>query len=164
MNSRMLYAVAKANPFLMSKEIAALDAEQTVTDTQSLITGLSELELALLLSAARAEIKLDTDIINFNLAYDEYLHISNQLKHERSLMVRETGASVGYRIFSKEVARSSWERLQQLDLILPQSSYGDLKKGSTIRDELKMVKIDVTLLELAAVIGRSHILAGWTRI
>src|SRR6202035_4135795 len=49
-----------------------------------LLQGLSELELALLIAAARLDIILDTDTCNFAMAYDEYSSLTSRHKVQTS--------------------------------------------------------------------------------
>jgi origin recognition complex subunit 4 len=140
---------------------------QDVADSQTFVDGLSELEIALLICAARAEVKLDADALNFNLAYDEYLEVANKVRQERSaamgnLTSTANGNTVmvtGYRIWSKTLARAAWERLGSLELVVPADA-----KAKKVSDELRLMKVDVGLMELSRMIGDSHPLYRWTKI
>jgi origin recognition complex subunit 4 len=160
-NNSMLYAIARANPLPDPKDFGALQDIQSIADTQSFIQGLSELELALLICAARAEVKLESDTLNFNLAYDEYYECATRFRNERRAAIPSTVVA-GYRVWSKRVARSSWERLEDMDLIV--TVVTTLTKTNAAGDELKMVKVDASLLELGNIIGRNHPLFSWTRL
>jgi origin recognition complex subunit 4 len=179
---KLIYAIAKASPLLHDKEIFSYEKEQGVSTSQHFIEGLSELELALLICSARVEIKFESDTFNFNVVYDEYLDVANNLNKERmaAMSSADSGPGGGYRVWSRDVARSAWERLENLDLILhvetPGSNtqgaitatatglVGDSKATGTVRDDLKMAKVDVNLLEIGDIIGRDHTLRKWTRL
>lgn len=168
--SRCLYALARADPLPADKDFGELAQTQNVADTQTFVEGLSELETALLICAARAAVKLDADSLNFNLAYDEYLEVANSVRQERAAAMGDLAAAAasatgttlaitGYRIWSKTMARSAWERLEALELIVPVDAKA--RKGA---DELRLVRVDVGLLELSRMIGDAHPLYRWTKI
>lgn len=117
--NRLLFAIALADPVFSDFEVALLEKEQGGNaDTQSYIQCLSELELSLLICAARVEIKYDNDMFNFNVVYDEYVKMATQLHKERMATLTSAESSVvGYRIWSRDVARSAWEKLESMDLI-----------------------------------------------
>jgi origin recognition complex subunit 4 len=166
----MLFAVGTCSGLPTPESIEKFLPQQRISDTQGFVEGLSELELALLICAARAEVKLESDSLNFNLVYDEYLEVANELKKERSTALTGIGTAAagvaGYRIWSKEVARAAWERLEALDLILSLSQHSGSKAAAdpSVRDEIKLIKVDAGLLEIGNMIGRGHTLYKWTRI
>lgn len=88
-----------------------------MADTQSFVEGLSELELSLLICAARVEIKYDSDTFNFNVVYDEYVKMAKELHRERAATLSSVDATSGYRIWSRDVARAAWEKLESVELV-----------------------------------------------
>lgn len=129
-NSKLIYTVTLSQPFLDDQIVPMLELEQHIADTQSSIKCLSELELSLLICAARVEVKYESDTFNFNVVYDEYVHMAKQLHKERMAAMSnpETGlAGGGYRIWSRDIARSCWEKLQNLELI----TYVDARANGT---------------------------------
>lgn len=188
---RLLYSLQRANPLLVDSDISKYSSLQDIASTQAFLQGLSELELSLLICASRAEIKFESEVLNFNVVYDEYLTMATTQKQERMAATSslEMGPGGGYRIWSREVARSAWERLENLDLVLYVDSSGGCSgnsngagglnnvnatsvsgigggnsKGGAVRDDLKMAKVDVNLLEIRQVIGNESALKAWTRI
>lgn len=161
-NNLIMYAVVQAGPLIDSSKITKLGYIQGLSDTQSFVTGLSELELALLIAASRVEVKLETETINFNIAYDEYVEMAKVIGQERSRATSGLTAGASYRIWSKDVARSAWERLEEYDLVLPLST--NSKGTDASRDDIRMVKVDTGLLELGNMIGKNHQLHKWTRL
>ncbi|KAF1813553.1 hypothetical protein P152DRAFT_481628 [Eremomyces bilateralis CBS 781.70] len=109
---------------------------------------LSELQLALLICAARLDIILDTDTCNFNMAYDEYVSLAAKARIQSSSSgAIATGA--GARVWSRDVARGEWEKLIDRALLIPASAVpigGEL--GTTC-----MVRVDASLEEIA---GSAH--------
>lgn len=202
-NSKLIYTVTLSQPVLDDQIIPLLELEQHIADTQSSIKCLSELELSLLVCAARVEIKYESDTFNFNVVYDEYVHMAKHLHKERMAAMSnpETGlAGGGYRIWSRDIARSCWERLQNLELVtyvdarangtgtvlIPTNKSGsggggqeanDAKltsvqtkpavgstKGAIISNDIRLAKVDASLLELSQLIGHDHVLKSWTRL
>jgi origin recognition complex subunit 4 len=83
-----------------------------------ILEGLSDLELSLLIAAARLDIVLDTDTCNFNMAYDEYQTLASRVKVQSSA----SGAAAigaGSKIWGREVSLGAWEKLSQYELIVP---------------------------------------------
>lgn len=171
LNALLLYAVSRADPFINPTDLTKYRDQQRISDTQSFVDGLSELELALLICAARAEVKLESDTMNFNLVYDEYAEVAKEISRSRAAVTTTDidsgiamGARAGYRIWSKEAARAAWERLEAMDLILTINSAPSKAPTSAVADEIKMVKVDAGLLELGHMIGRGHTLFEWTKL
>ncbi|KAL3428372.1 origin recognition complex subunit [Phlyctema vagabunda] len=125
-----------------------------------ILQGLSDLELALLISAARLDIILDTDTCNFAMAYDEYSTLTSRHKIQTSSTgVTALGASA--KVWGREVALSAWERLAEYDLLVPATIGGgarDVGVGG------RMWKVDIGLEEISgSVDGLSSVMAKWCR-
>ncbi|CAK7268901.1 origin recognition complex subunit 4 [Sporothrix epigloea] len=109
-----------------------------------LLAALSELELSLLISAARLDIVLSTDTVNFAMAYDEYVSLMGRQRVQASLagsglgsgtgaiQHRPSGRGVGRppgvsttvvgggaRVWGRGIASRAWERLAALGLLIP---------------------------------------------
>lgn len=119
---KILFALNKSgpDPCIADHNISKFQPEQEISDTQHFILGLSELELSLLISAARVEVKFESETFNFNVVYDEYVDIASLLNKERMAAMSsvDAGPGAGYRVWSRDVARSAWERLESMDLVL----------------------------------------------
>ncbi|VVT55176.1 uncharacterized protein SAPINGB_P004465 [Magnusiomyces paraingens] len=226
---RMIYPLTLTDPLLSDLDIGLLEREQGgLADTQSFVEGLSELELSLLICAARVEIKYGSDTFNFNVVYDEYVQMATQLhKERRAALSRPTAGGDsrgGYRVWSREVARAAWERLEAMELVTyieagsngtgmvfiaaeggggggggggdeggGSGSHGGgsssnnnsnsnggggsveltavqakpavgSTKGAIVGDDIRMAKVDVSLMEIASIIGPDHVLRRWTRL
>ncbi|KAG0649440.1 Origin recognition complex subunit 4 [Hyphodiscus hymeniophilus] len=126
-----------------------------------IIQGLSELELSLLIAAARLDIILDTDTCNFAMAYDEYSSLTSRHKIQTSSAgVTALGSSA--KVWSKVVAIGAWEQLADYELLVP-AGFG----GGSTRDSGaggRMWKVDVGLEEIAgSVESLSGVMAKWCR-
>lgn len=123
-----------------------------------MLQGLSELELALLIAAARLDIILDTDTCNFAMAYDEYSSLTSRYKIQTSSSgVAALGASA--KVWGRDVALEAWERLAEYGILVPAGIGGrDFGAGG------HMWRVDVGLEEIpGSVDGLSGVMAKWCR-
>ncbi|RYO75437.1 hypothetical protein DL766_002524 [Monosporascus sp. MC13-8B] len=124
-----------------------------------LLAALSDLELALLISAARLDIVAHTDTINFSMAYDEYTsQMGKQRVQSSSSGVLALGAAA--RSWGRGTAAVAWERLVSLGLLIPAGIGG---RGNAAHGGLegKMWKLDVALEEIPAAVELPGSLAKW---
>ncbi|KAI1268237.1 hypothetical protein F5Y18DRAFT_415108 [Xylariaceae sp. FL1019] len=111
-----------------------------------LLAALSDLELALLISAARLDIVAHTDTVNFAMAYDEYG--AQMGKHRlQSASAGMLALGGGVRTWGRSVAVVAWERLVSLGLLIP-AGIGGRSNAAHAGLEGKMWKMDVTLEEI----------------
>ncbi|KAI1211031.1 origin recognition complex subunit 4 C-terminus-domain-containing protein [Annulohypoxylon truncatum] len=124
-----------------------------------LLATLSDLELALLISAARLDIVAHTDTVNFAMAYDEY---SSQMGKQRvqsaSSGILALGA--GARTWGRGVAVVAWERLVSLGILIP-AGIGGRSNALHAGLEGKMWKLDVALDEIPTACELPGFLSRW---
>ncbi|KAG6366478.1 hypothetical protein INS49_000655 [Diaporthe citri] len=115
-----------------------------------LLESLSDLDLSLLISAARLDIVAHTDTVNFAMAYDEYTTLigRQRVQSATSGMLALGG---GVRVWGRGVAEICWERLVSLGLLLPTGIGG------------RMCKVDVTLEEIPTAVKLNAILSRWCK-
>ncbi|KAI1168407.1 origin recognition complex subunit 4 C-terminus-domain-containing protein [Nemania serpens] len=124
-----------------------------------LLAALSDLELALLISAARLDIVAHTDTVNFAMAYDEYsAQMGRQRVQTASSGLLALGA--GARVWSRSVAVVAWERLVSLGLLIP-AGIGGRSNAAHGGLEAKMWRTDVSLEEIPAAVELPGFLAKW---
>ena len=176
---RRTYAQSKSVPDFMAACLMAV-VSMTPTDIPSaadftsnillppdsklhILPGLSEIELALLIAAARLDIILDTDTCNFNMAYDEYLNLASRAK----LLSSASGATAlggAARVWSREVALGAWEKLETLELLVP--ALGTVGAGgmADVGRAGKLWKVDVGLEEIGGSwLDMSSTMARWCK-
>lgn len=129
-----------------------------------LLQSLADLDLALLIAAARLNVILDSENCNFAMAYDEYSSLTSKHKIQTSSTgVAALGA--GTKIWGREVAIGSWERLVDYELLVPTLIGGGT--GATGKDagrDSRMWRVDVALEEIpGSVEGLSSIMAKWCK-
>ncbi|KAJ3493545.1 hypothetical protein NLG97_g4665 [Lecanicillium saksenae] len=126
-----------------------------------LLGSLSELDLSLLIAAARLDIVAHTDTVNFAMAYDEYSSlVGKQRVQSASSGLLAVGGNV--RVWSRGVASTAWERLVGLGLLVPSGIGGGRTLGSGGLDG-RMWKVDVSLEEIPAGVKLSAVMAKWCR-
>ena len=128
-----------------------------------ILPGLSEIELALLIAAARLDIILDTDTCNFNMAYDEYLNLASRAK----LLSSASGATAlggAARVWGRDVALGAWEKLETLELLVPALGTGGAGGMADVGRTGKLWKVDVGLEEIGGSrLDMSSIMARWCK-
>ncbi|KAF6843947.1 origin recognition complex subunit 4 [Colletotrichum musicola] len=126
-----------------------------------ILPSLSELDLGLLIAAARLDIVAHTDTINFAMAYDEYSSLMGR-QRVQSASSGMLALGGGVRVWGRGVAGTAWERLVSLGLLVPAgmgtgrtSGYGGL--------EGKMWKVDMALEEIPGGVKLNNVLARWCK-
>lgn len=125
-----------------------------------LLSTLSDLDLGLLIAAARLDIVAHTDNVNFAMAYDEYSALVGRQRVQSSAsgMLAVGG---GARVWSRGVAGLAWERLISLGLLVPSGIGGKgIAHGGL---EGRMWKVDVALEEIPLAVKLNAGLAKWCR-
>ncbi|QNP99001.1 YALIA101S05e15962g1_1 [Yarrowia lipolytica] len=167
-----ILAVSQANPWINPNDFVTDVFERGVADTESFIEGLSDLELSLIICAAKVEVMFEVDQVNFNLAYEEYIKTAKEQREALRAVDLEgmaTGTVAGFRIWSRGVARAAWEKLESLNLLSPVEKSAkrvakQLASDTSLDDEIRMTRVDVSLQELTNMLGNSHHLIQWTKI
>lgn len=127
-----------------------------------ILEGLADLELSLLIAAARLDIVAHTDTVNFAMAYDEY----SALMGRQRLQTASAGMLAlggGSRVWGRGVAGAAWERLTALGLLIPATAGrggGGAGHGGL---EARMWKVDVALEEIPGAVKLNSVLARWCR-
>ncbi|KAG5915617.1 hypothetical protein E4U42_007967 [Claviceps africana] len=127
-----------------------------------LLSTLSDLDLAMLISAARLDIVAHTDTVNFAMAYDEYgsLMAKQRVQSSTAGMLALGGLA---RTWSRGVAGIAWERLISLGLLVPAGIGGGGRGSGHAGLDGKMWKVDVALEEVPTAVKLSPLMARWCR-
>jgi origin recognition complex subunit 4 len=124
-----------------------------------LLAALSDVDLALLIAAARLDIVAHTDTVNFAMAYDEY---SSQMGKQR-LQSSTSGMlalGAGGRVWGRAIAGMAWERLVSLGILIP-AGVGGRSNAAHGGLESKMWKLDVVLEEIPGAVALPGFLVKW---
>jgi len=131
-----------------------------------LLPSLSDLDLSLLIAAARLDIVAHTDMVNFAMAYDEYTSLMGR-QRVQSASSGLLALGGGARVWGRGVAGGSWERLVTLGLLVPAGFTGRGGGGgggaAGAGLEGKMWKVDVALEEIPGCVKLNQVLARWCR-
>jgi origin recognition complex subunit 4 len=151
--------IASLTPTSLPLKGLSFTASVTAPDSKlSLLSGLSDLELALLIAAARLDIILDTDTCNFSMAYDEYSNLTSRHKIQSSSTgIAALGGSA--KIWGREVAMGAWERLTDYEILVP-AAVGPTREGGR---EGRMWRVDVGLEEIPGSVELNGVMGRWCR-
>ncbi|KAI4248203.1 MAG: hypothetical protein LQ352_005985 [Teloschistes flavicans] len=123
-----------------------------------LLPSLSDIELSLLIAGARLDIILDNDVCNFAMVYEEYVQLASRVKVQSSA-AGQTAVGGGARVWGKEVSLRAWEKLRELELVVPAGT-GTRMSGGTGA----MWRVDVALEEIGPSVPRmGGTLTKWCR-
>ena len=115
---------------------------------------LPTLALTLLIAAARLDIVLDTDTVNFSMVYEEYSGLAGKARIASAAGGAVT-AGANTKIWSREVAIKQWDRLVNYGFLLP-------IQGTVA--PFGMYRVDVALEEIAPSIpGLDRVLEKWCK-
>ncbi|KAI6253198.1 hypothetical protein MCOR19_010227 [Pyricularia oryzae] len=156
-----LSQISASQPWLTMPSAEAGLALEAPESKIVLLESLSDLDLALLIAAARLDIVAHTDTVNFAMAYDEY----TSLMGRQRVMSATSGVLAlggGARTWGRGVAGTAWEHLISVGLLTPASGVGRASAGN-MGLEAKMWKVDVALEEIPVALKPSSILTRWCR-
>lgn len=136
-----------------------------------ILPALTELELSLLIAAARLDIVSDTESCNFNMAYEEYKSLASKVRVQNSIGSTVAGGGVpgggqGGKLWSREVAMAAWEGLGRWEVIVPAGT--NAAGGGGVATECRMWRVDVGLAEIGRCAGAQGgplggVLGKWCR-
>lgn len=154
-----LAALSPSNVGLQIPRAASVAALAAPMSKLHLLRSLSDLDLGLLIAAARLDIIAHTDAVNFAMAYDEYSSLMGR-QRVQSASAGMLAVGGGVRVWGRGVAATSWERLIDASLLVPAGLGGGKGAGGL---EAKMWVVDVSLPEIAASVKLSAVLARWCK-
>ncbi|KAI9783157.1 MAG: hypothetical protein M1816_001479 [Peltula sp. TS41687] len=141
-------------------------ALQQPSSNLHLLPSLTDLQLSLLISAARLEHILNTDTCTFHMVYDEYVRLASSARASSSAIAANPLATAGgasSRVRGKELAKAAWEGLADCGLVVLTAGAGPaaLAGGASAA----MWKVDVALEEIPRAVQQSlsATLAKWCR-
>jgi origin recognition complex subunit 4 len=125
-----------------------------------ILPSLSDLQLSLLIAAARLDIIHDSDTCSFGIAYMEYVDLASKARLQSSAS-GALASGAGTRVWGREVARGEWEALVRYGLLVPVSETG---AGAAAVMLGGLVRVDIKLEEIpGSVPGLSTVMDRWCR-
>lgn len=155
-------------------EPAAMSLLDAPGSKAHLLGSLSDLDLAMLIAAARLDIVAHTDTVNFAMAYDEYTSLMGR-QRVQSASSGLLALGGGTRVWGRGVAGMAWERLVTLGLLMPAGIGGRGGRGgrggaagtAAVAGhgglEGKMWRLDLVLEEIPAAVKLNGVLARWCK-
>ncbi|CAI4795790.1 CEQ_1a_G0056460.mRNA.1.CDS.1 [Saccharomyces cerevisiae] len=150
------------------------------------LQSLSDLELAILISAARVALRAKDGSFNFNLAYAEYEKMIKAINSRIPTVAPTTNVGTGQSTFSidntiklwlKKDVKNVWENLVQLDFFTEKSAVGLRDnataafyasnyqfQGTMIPFDLRSYQMQIILQELRRIIPKSNMYYSWTQL
>lgn len=163
-------------------DLVAYTLNQFQGTAGAIVQSLSELELAILLAAARTATKNKEETTNFNLTYVEYSDMIKSLNARIPSTVNlnsHTDQIVDnlVKLWDKDDIKNVWETLHDLTLITEKGDVGVRESAtavfyasnyvfqtSSIPFDLRVFNIQVSLLELRRIVPKSSIFYPWTQL
>ena len=129
-----------------------------------LLESLSDLDLSMLIAAARLDIVAHTDTVNFAMTYDEYASLMGR-QRVQSASSGMLALGGGARVWGRGVAGIAWERLVTLGLLVPAAPGARVTAVVQTQGGLdgKMWKVDVALEEIPGAVKLNAVLGRWCR-
>ncbi|KAK5660240.1 hypothetical protein OQA88_12776 [Cercophora sp. LCS_1] len=154
--------LSSLSPTLPSLKIPSYDISLEPPDSKlHVLESLSDLDLSMLIAAARLDIVAHTDTVNFAMAYDEYTSLMGR-QRVQSATSGMLALGGGARVWGRGIASMAWERLVTLGMLIPAATVGRGAAGQSGLDA-KMWKVDVALEEIPAAVKLGAVLGKWCR-
>ncbi|KAG7664784.1 ORC4 [[Candida] subhashii] len=171
--------ISTSQPYPNAQDFAVYPLHSMTNNVQGLIQSLSNLELLMVIAAARWIEKFELQTINFNLAYLEYkemmknfnVNITSSTSTESRLT---NNLRINQKIWSEKVLGNCWENIYKMGLLLDSGGVTTNSEGHIINnvnlhknliiEENKMVQLDVTLDELRDSLQDSNIYKKLTQL
>lgn len=148
----------------------------------AVVQTLSELELAILIAAARTTLRNRDETTNFNLTYVEYSNMIKSL-NARIPSTSNLNASTAkivdnlVKLWSKEDIKNVWETLQDFNFITEKGDLGLRESaiavfyasnyqftGATIPFDLRIYNLQITLQDLRRIVSKASMFYSWTQL
>lgn len=165
--------------------IKKYENNQLASSLSATVASLSDLELAILICAARAALKAKDEVMNFNLTYAEYESMTKSLNARIPTVAKpgtsRDGSSVlldsAIKLWKKKDVKNVWETLISLNFLTEKSAIGLREsamavfyasnyqlQGTTIPFDLRQYQTHVTLSDLRRIVPSSSLYYPWTQL
>lgn len=123
------------------------------------LESMPELDLALIVCAARAVIRYDTSAVNLVIVLDEWRTLANATHTSRFQMAPDAKSlpKPGSTPSSHRAIRYAWESLREMGLLEPTASQG-------AQEDLKMFIPELDIEDIRSILPRNHTLYEWTSL
>ncbi|AMD20384.1 HDL360Cp [Eremothecium sinecaudum] len=162
------------------EEINAYNTMQLSNSLHAKVRALSDLQLSILLAAARVALKNEENV-NFNLACEEYTKMVKSMNSRIPTVVVANSKGVTLEntphVWKKKDLKNIWETLIDLELVVEkgliairqsaQSAFqatNHYTANGVMPYDLKTYQVPITLQELRRIVPKSSKLYSWTQI
>lgn len=162
-------------PFLVEENFK--DNSMNHEEIQNQMGSLSDLEMLLVIAAARWIEKFEIQTINFNLAYKEYQDMVKEYNVGQASVSLENRTTsnirVNQKVWSQKVLLNSWGSLYKIGVLLDPRNDSAENRNKTysyninknlIIEENQMLLLDITLDELSSFIDDKHNFKKFVRL
>lgn len=160
--------------------MTAYNVNQLQSSLTAKVKSLSDLELLILLAAARVSLK-NEDQVNFNLAYEEYSKMIKAINSKMPTLPPSIKGGITIentiRIWNKKDIKNVWENIVELNFLSEKGAVGLRVSaqaafqasnyhttGTTIPFDLRMYQLQITLQELRRALPSSSMYHSWTQL
>ncbi|QLG72240.1 hypothetical protein HG535_0C05940 [Zygotorulaspora mrakii] len=171
--------------FESCERVKAHNRNQLQTSWTAKVESLSDLELAILICAARTALKTKDETLNFNLVYAEYEEMIKGLNSKIPTIAQTMKANENVpivfdnaiKLWKKKDVKNIWENLQNLNFLTERGAVGLRESaqavfyasnyqflGTTIPFDLRVYQTQIDLKELRRVVPRSSMYYSWTQL
>ncbi|CCD26933.1 origin recognition complex subunit 4 NDAI_0J00410 [Naumovozyma dairenensis CBS 421] len=173
------------------KGIVEYNTNQLEDSLTSMVQSLSDLELAILLSAARVSSKKKPSLFNYNLCYSEYEAMIKSMNARIPTVASTPGGAASVnssptkrivdntiKQWNKQDVRNVWESLANMKLLteagatglkesatsVANANYNNLQGTTVIPFDLRKFQVQIDLQELRRIVPRSSMYYSWTQL
>lgn len=173
--------ISCTHPFPLEDDFETYMQNMSPNYVQAAVSSLSNLELLLVISAARWIERVEVPHVNFNLAYKEYTDMMKAFNREATTLSSSASyidntvlasIKVSQKIWSPKVLRDCWANLYKMGLLFDvittnnevnsNNNYNMYKE--TVIEDSKMLQLDVSLDDLGSLIDASVSFKRLTRL
>lgn len=173
--------ISCAQPFPRDEDFETYIQNMAPNYVQAAITSLSNLELLLVIAAARWIERVEVPHVNFNLAYKEYTEMMKMFNREATTLSSSASyidntvlasIKVSQKIWTPKVLRDCWANLYKMGLLFDVITTNNEVNGNnnynmykeTVIEDSKMLQLDVSLEDLGSLIDSSVSFKKLTRL
>lgn len=173
--------ISCTQPFPLDEGFETYMKNMSPNSVQAAVAAVSNLELLLVIAAARWIERLEVPHVNFSLAYKEYTDMMKAFNREATTLSSSVsyidntvlaGIKVSHKIWSPKVLRDCWANLYKMGLLFDVITTNNEVNGNnnynmykeTVIEDSKMLQLDVSLDDLGSLIDGSAPFKKLTRL
>lgn len=171
--------VNESNPFINDELFTLYYKLQMRNPVQGIIESVSNLQLVMIIAAARFINKSNMTTINFSIAYQEYVDMMKQFNLDKTIVNSSsvtkhdvmTSVKIQSKVRDPEIMKSCWLTLYRLGIVIdyvPNTSEGGVRSANSnkylIIEDTRMLQLDISLEEINQYLSDQNPLKPLTRL